>query len=606
MVKQKTTHHKAHTKKSTHTEKEKTQTPLRRFFAQTTTWVILFLLFFFVVIPLIFLLVFNNRIYPNIYVGNINLTGKTINQAANEIENAYKNIESTQLSLEYEEKKWVVPISDLGASIDSSQSAQKAWTIGRNTSLIDNIKTVVFAFEKPVIIPIVVSFKEDRYEEVIGAINHEIEIPLVEPSLMVDGETVTVVPGRDGRSLDHDKLKKEIVDHLTYQEKSPISLPVSLLKTNVTQNEELETQKRAQNLFSKKLELTIGDKYYNLQNEEIISLIAFTGGFDFDKIASLSSNLSEAYDTPPQNAAFTFENGRVTVFKPGKDGQVIDIEASVPLINDSLISLEATDSAETKLTLPIVKTAPEIATNEVNDLGIQELIGRGISYFRGSIPSRVHNIELAASRLHGILIKPGETFSFNTAVGDISSATGFQQAYVIQNGRTVLGDGGGVCQVSTTLFRAALNAGLPINERTAHAYRVSYYEQGFGPGIDATIFQPSVDLKFTNDTPAHILIQAYPNTQAQSLVFEFYGTSDGRKAYVSTPRVWDQVPPPPERYEYDPTLPSGTVKQVDWAAWGAKAAFDYKVTRDGETLIEKTFYSNFRPWQAVYLKGTKT
>jgi len=204
------------------------------------------------------------------------------------------------------------------------------------------------------------------------------------------------------------------------------------------------------------------------------------------------------------------------------------------------------------------------------------------------------------------LIAPAEVFSFNQALGEVSDKTGYKPAYVIKEKKTILDDGGGVCQVSTTLFRAALAAGLPIEERHAHAYRVSYYEQGgFGPGLDATVYAPKIDLKIKNDTPAYILIQTKVDTKNAILTFELYGTSDGRKAIVGKPRVWDQVPPPPDLYQDDPTLPKGEVKQVDFAAWGARTAFDWKVERNGETLQNRTFYANFQPWQAIYLRGTR-
>jgi vancomycin resistance protein YoaR len=167
-----------------------------------------------------------------------------------------------------------------------------------------------------------------------------------------------------------------------------------------------------------------------------------------------------------------------------------------------------------------------------------------------------------------------------------------------------LGDGGGVCQVSTTLFRAVLNAGLPITERQPHAYRVSYYEQDIGPGFDATVFLPSPDLKFKNNTPSYLLIQTKVDQVNKKLTFDIYGTSDGRKVEISPVRIWDKQPPPPDLYQDDPTLPAGTIKQVEHKSWGAKVAFDYKIVRGEEVLSEKTFYSVYRPWQAVYLRGT--
>ena len=210
---------------------------------------------------------------------------------------------------------------------------------------------------------------------------------------------------------------------------------------------------------------------------------------------------------------------------------------------------------------------------------------------------------LTAKKINGVVIASGEEFSFDKTVGDITAATGFKQAYVIKSGRTVLDDGGGVCQVSTTVFRAALNSGVPITARTAHAYRVHYYEEDSPPGIDATIFYPTVDLKFKNDTPGAILIQAW--TEGLTLYVNFYGTSDGRKTEVSTPIILKQTPPPPDLRQDDPTLPKGVVKQVDWSAWGANITFTRKVTRDGQELINEKFYSNYKPWQAVYLVGTK-
>ncbi len=311
-------------------------------------------------------------------------------------------------------------------------------------------------------------------------------------------------------------------------------------------------------------------------------------------------------DIPVEDALFRFENGRVTAFRPAKNGTKLNKEEARLRLAAAFEAATRTSEPRVSIPVPVETLSPAISTDRANTFGIKELVGTGYSKFAGSIAGRIHNIALAAARVNGILIKPGETFSFNDAVGDISAATGYQSAYIIKDGRTVLGDGGGVCQVSSTLFRAALAAGLPIVERTAHAYRVHYYEDGgFKPGLDATVFGPTVDLKFKNDTPGYLLIQAKTNLKNLTLTFEIYGTRDGRTAQITNHKVWALVPPPEPLYQDDPTLPRGVTKQVDWAAWGTKASFDYKVTRNGETLQDKTFFSNFRPWQAVYLRGTQ-
>lgn len=318
-------------------------------------------------------------------------------------------------------------------------------------------------------------------------------------------------------------------------------------------------------------------------------------------------SFAQQINIEPENALFDFKNGRVVAFKTASSGRMLDVESFNRQFATQLerIAIDTNSPQQIVLTLPVVAKPPLISTEQANSFGIIELIGKGESLFRGSIAGRVHNVALAASRLNGVLIPPNETLSFNDTLGDISAATGYKQAYVIKSGRTVLDDGGGVCQVSTTLFRAALNSGLPVIERHAHSYRVGYYEQGgWKPGFDATVYAPTYDLKIKNDTGTHILIQTTADTKNYSLTFELYGKKDGRIASVSAVRLWDSKPAPPDLFQDDPTLPTGQVKQVDWANPGIKAAFDYTVTKNDEVVFSKNFYSNFVPWQAVYLRGT--
>lgn len=332
--------------------------------------------------------------------------------------------------------------------------------------------------------------------------------------------------------------------------------------------------------------------------------------WDDDVLTATISGIADKVDVPVQEALFAFSNGKVSAFKPSSPGRKVNMDllknrfaAVIPMAAKN--AAQDTDIA-IRLDVPIDTIQPMITTDKANSFGIKERIGTGYSEFAGSIPGRIHNVALAASKFNGVLIPPGETFSFNDVVGDISAATGYQSAYIIKDGRTVLGDGGGVCQVSTTLFRAAMNAGLPIVERHEHSYRVHYYEEGgFKPGLDATVFTPTDDLKFKNDTPGYILIQTKTDTDNLNMTFELYGTSDGRKSEVFDEKLWGITPPPPPLYQDDPTLPAGTVRQVDFEAWGAKASFRYRVTRGLETLIDTVFTSNYRPWQAVFLRGTK-
>lgn len=340
-----------------------------------------------------------------------------------------------------------------------------------------------------------------------------------------------------------------------------------------------------------------------------IKYSAYTGSVYIDPVINYDPELLEEFtastaakmNKPVVEPKFKLQNGKVTEFKKGESGNKVDENLLKARILTAVFGGEEYRTVE----IPVSVLEPSIQTGEMtaDNLGIKSLLGRGVSTYKGSIPGRKHNVALTATKIDGTLIPPGAVFSFNDTVGDISRETGFQEAYVIKEGRTVLGDGGGVCQGSTTLFRAVLAAGLPVTERRAHAYRVAYYEQNSPPGFDATVYSPTTDFKFINDTPAYILIQAKADNQASSLIVELWGTSDSRVATTTKPIITDQAPPPPDLYQDDPSMRMGQIKQVDWNAFGAKVKFDYRVERHGEILTNKTFLSNYRPWQAVFLRG---
>lgn len=341
---------------------------------------------------------------------------------------------------------------------------------------------------------------------------------------------------------------------------------------------------------------------------------AYINGINLPASYSYSENSLENILVPittmikvaPVDALFTFENGKVSAFQPSSDGQEIDMDAIKKYISSKMqIIVQSGESKTFSMTIPIKIIKATVTTDKANNLGIKELIGMGTSLFAGSIPNRIDNITLAAKRINGILVTPGEIFSFDKTLGDISQFTGYKQAYVIENGHTILGDGGGVCQVSTTFFRALLNAGLPITERNAHAYRVHYYEEDSPPGIDATIYVPTVDLKFKNDTNNSILIQSMVDPVNEQITILLYGAKDGREVTLTKPVITSETPPPDPLYQDDPTLPKGVVKQVDFAAGGARVSFSREVKKNGKVIIQETFVSNYKPWQAVFLKGTQ-
>jgi len=359
-----------------------------------------------------------------------------------------------------------------------------------------------------------------------------------------------------------------------------------------------------QKLVGRELTLTSGVKTYKLGPKELIALVKFTksgnevsAGLNKDELAKIRQQIGFELNRLPMGEVVSVTNGRVAEFKIIQNGLEIDGDK---FDDDFKALFKSEDELTMEIPLKEIKTS-----KDGSEYGVFSLLGTGVSKFTGSGQPRITNLSLAAQRLNGVLVPPGEEFSFNKAVGEISAKTGYATAYIIARGRTVLGEGGGVCQTSTTLFRATLNAGLPITSRHPHTYRVSYYEIESPVGFDASVYQPSLDFKFKNDTPGHILIQSAVDLAKNSLEFKLYGTPDGRKVEMGEAKLYNVYGAPAPLYQDDPTLTKGVVRQVDFSAPGGTAEFTRKVTRGDEVLFEDTFKTVYQPWRAVFLVGTR-
>ncbi|MCU0521493.1 MAG: VanW family protein, partial [Anaerolineae bacterium] len=319
-------------------------------------------------------------------------------------------------------------------------------------------------------------------------------------------------------------------------------------------------------------------------------------------MAQFLGPLAMALYRAPVDADYAFEQDslQLRLVSPSVAGREVDVAASVSQINSML------QAGTHMVPLVVNEIPPEVDdTVTAEDLGIRELVAVGESYFTGSSTARDRNIRLGASKFDGVIVAPGEVFSFNEHLGDVTPEAGYDESYVIIGNQTVLGVGGGICQVATTAFRAAYFAGYPIVERWPHAYRVGYYELGgFGPGFDATIYSPVVDFRFENDTPHHVLIQTEVDAEQARLRFLLYSTKDGRTVEQIGPEWGESIPPGPAVYQYDASLAAGTVKQIESAHNGLNAALG-RVVRDaqGGVLYEDRFVSRFIPWPARYTYG---
>jgi vancomycin resistance protein YoaR len=295
-------------------------------------------------------------------------------------------------------------------------------------------------------------------------------------------------------------------------------------------------------------------------------------------------------------------DGKVSVFQTSQEGKKLDRDQTRIDIENALLSRVAEQKADidTKtVVLKVTVSTPEINSADIPKYGLTELVASGTTNFTKSPANRIHNITVGAGALNGALIKPGEEFSTLSKLGKIDASTGYLPELVIKEDKTTPEYGGGLCQVSTTLFRAALNAGMEITARQNHKYRVSYYEPPVG--MDATIYDPAPDFRFKNNYASYILIQS--KIVGKNITFEFYGTKDSRVVEIGTPSVYNYVDPGPPVEIISDTLQSGERKQLEKAHQGASAKFHYKVLRDGGILQERDFVSKYVPWPEKWLVG---
>ena len=321
------------------------------------------------------------------------------------------------------------------------------------------------------------------------------------------------------------------------------------------------------------------------------------------RVAAVIATIAEQIDDPPQDARLQRESATsVRVLRPGQPGLVMDQDTALERILAASVS---TDQRE--VSLPMRVAEPTFSGKDTDALAFQDLLGDGRSTFEGSPDERANNIQVAAGNLNGVVIPPGHDFSFLREIGPITKAAGYLESLIIRGDATVPGIGGGVCQVSTTVFRAAFWAGLPITERNQHSYRVSYYEQdGTPPGLDAAVYDPGVDLRFRNDTGHPVLLQSAVDPVNGTLIYRLYGTRTGRQVRLEEVDIRDrQEPEEPLPDVPDPSLPLGERKQVEWAAEGMNVTVTRSIFEDTTLITKDTFKSKFLPWREKWLIGAE-
>ena len=566
------------------------------------------------------------QIFPGVSVMGIDLSGLEPQEAAAALAARLDFPQHGRILLRDGDKLWVAAPAELGLFLDPESTALAAYQLGREGGLFTWLGDQFTAWYYGKSLPPQYVFDERAARAYLEHVAGQTDLPTIEASLSVDGVDVVVQPGQVGRSLDIPTtlgaLQAQLLSlqdgevPLTIHENPPVILDVA------------EQAALASEILSEPLTLSVPDTAegdpgpWTFQPDVLAQLLTiervpddgggerYQVGLQAEGLRSFLEGIAPNLDRRTQNARMIFndETRQLEVIQPAVTGRSLAVDATIQAINEKLIRADHT------INLEMVYSEPQIGDDATAEqLGITELVSSNTSYFYGSGGERIQNIQTAADRFHGIFVPPGGTFSMADWLGDVSLDNGYAEAWIIFGNRTIKGVGGGVCQVSTTLFRTVFFGGYPVVERHSHAYRVYYYEQTPSgghdaslAGLDATVYVPLVDFKFMNDTPNWLLMETYVNPTARTLTWKFYSTSDGRQVEWDTSGLRNTVEPPEPVYEENPELAKGEVNQVDWEVEGADVTVTRTVYRDGDVLYEDTFATHYLPWRSVYQYGPGT
>lgn len=574
---------------------------------------------------------YQNKIYPGISLGNIDLGDLTKIEAKNLLNQKINQLNQNGIIFVYnknntalnaQNNQWrmtsVMPIihsfdNDLAYQIiffDVQQAVESAYSNSRDNdfwlNLRNKIETLIYKKQ----ISIMHTIDEQEIKKILYENHKEFEMLAQDAELTASYSNqhkkivFNVEHEKLGQFIDYPKALKEFKINLSKLNFSSIQLNVKTDYPKISKNDCLNIESKAQKIISSApLVLMYKEKKWSISTEQIAQWLILKKNetninVEINKIditKFLEQKIISQVNKDPIDARFKMKDGRVVEFQASQDGLELDVKKTLYYIQHDF-----TINQKSNIQLTVNKIESDFSTENVNNIGIKEIIGTGHSNFAWSPSNRRHNIKTGADAVHGLLIKPDEEFSLVKTLGDINAEAGYLPELVIKGNKTIPEYGGGLCQIGTTIFRSAISSGLPITERRNHSYRVSYYEPA---GFDATIYSPQPDVRFINDTNNFILIQA--RIDKDDLYFDFWGIKDGRIIEKTDPLVYNITKPGPTKIIETTDLPAGKKKCTERAHNGADAYFNYKVTYPDGAVKEEKFYSHYIPWQEVCLVGVE-
>jgi vancomycin resistance protein YoaR len=555
------------------------------------------------------------HIYPHISVQGHDLGFHSRSAAEQALAERYQDFLAQPVTLVYNGQTWQPSAAELGVQLDIDAAVADALALGRMPTRADSAHSVAAIWHAGVELPIRLSIDQATMQRYLLAVAASVEQPPRNANIILNGPHVLVTQEDFGVQMLIDSTLHDLTAALHTLERQPVAIRTRSLTPQVRDSDIAAVAGEARMLFGGPLVMTSDScrptcrwewspEHYARAvhlRRQLTPDGQLTFQLEIDQ-AILQHELlaiAEELHQPGELPRLAWNDGSLEIIEAGTHGSGLDLELALARVNLAL------RGGPRSFELPITPQPPAVNASNLASLGLSEPLGVGVSSFRGSAAYRITNIQAGAQRMHGVLIPPGESFSFNTTLGPVDAQNGFVPGYAIVQNRTQKEWGGGLCQVSTTVFRAAFWGGMPINERHEHTFRIPWYEElGEPPGLDATIYTGISDLRFDNDTDGYLLVQAYVDRQKQQLIIALYGQPQAREVEMSyqvlsyTPAI--RTP----RYIDDPSLPAGTVRQTDWAQPGMSVEVYRTVREGGQPARIDTFATTFQPWPDIYLRGT--
>jgi vancomycin resistance protein YoaR len=538
------------------------------------------------------------RLASGVHIAGVDVGGLTPHEARTLLEHRARTLENVPVTFNAVGHSWHLSAEQLGVRADWGSAVDAVQHQGDGFGPVRGFKRLDLRFFGADVAPRT-QVEDAALNYVLDRIAAVVNKPHQEARIVLHGLEPSVVPGREGRALDRGEAETTIVRSLASLTREAEELPVRVVSPRVSAHDLTVAEAQVRTAVSAPIRLSLGPTRWRLTPARIATLLELPadgrsrlriGGPGADRWFGA---LARSVDRPPVDADFAITSRGIHVV-PDRDGYGLDVPSSAQRV---LRAALVTDPALRRTDLVAQSTHADRSTKEAEAMHISGLVASYTTYYGGD-PNRVHNVQLVAHLVDRHVIAPGATFSFNQTTGARTAAKGFKEAPVIINGELQTGLGGGVCQVSTTVFNAAYEAGLSITSRTNHALYISHYPQG----RDATVNYPDIDLKFVNDTGHWLLLRTFVGSSA--LTVSLYGTPVHRRVVSETsPLVaHGAVPTKPE---YDPTLPAGEHVLIEAGQPARTTSVRRRVyTADGKLLYDTTFYSSYRAEASVVRVGT--